>query len=118
MDQTDISAIKEELGSIRTAIDANTKTVQRSRLWQWIQGLTLATIIGIGLVAWWDDRQDDKRESAQQEQEDKQDCLNGISAREDNRQRLLEIAREIGSQRLTDVINGSYEDSPPPAACD
>lgn len=44
-------------------------------------------------------------------------CINSIDAREENRQRLLEIATEINSQRLVEIINDSYEGAAPPAAC-
>jgi hypothetical protein len=112
------SAVHLQLSEIRKAIETNTRTAQRSRLWLLIQGATLVGFLTVGALTYWDDQQDDARERDRQEEQHRQDCLYGIDAREDNRQRLLEIAREVGSQRLTDVINTSYQDSAPPAACD
>jgi hypothetical protein len=119
------AAVQAQLSDIKSAIDANTRATQRSRVWLWTQGLIIAVVIGLGTLTWWDDRQDDQREDKREQEEDRRlgeesrrDCVNGIEIREEGRQRLLEIAREINSQRLTDIINGSYEDIAPPAACD
>lgn len=119
------AAVSQQLVEIRQSIEANTRATQRSRVWIWMQWLTLAVLFGLGGLTWWDDHQDDRREEVQEErqkerdqEEARQDCLNGIEVREEGRQRLLEIAREINSQHLTEIINDSYEGSPPPAACD
>lgn len=121
--------IKAELRVIEKAIGDNTKAVQRSRLNTRLQWGMIALVLGFFGWVLVDDHSDDRREDkarlAQEEreadareEEAKQDCLDGIESREDNRQRLLEIAREINSQRLTDIINSSYEGSPPPVDCD
>lgn len=118
------AAVQVQLSDIKRSIEANTKATQRSRVWLWTQGLIIAIVIGLGGLTWWDDRQDDEREDRKQEQEDlraqeesQRDCINSIDAREENRQRLLEIATEINSQRLVEIINDSYEGAAPPAAC-
>lgn len=110
--------IKAELREIERAIEANTKQVQRSKTSTRLQWVTLALVLGFFSWVLVDNHYDARREDKIQVEREHQDCLNGIKAREDNRQRLLTIAREIDSQRLTDIINSSYEGSPPPAACD
>jgi hypothetical protein len=102
--------IIEKLDAIDDAIKKNTAAVRRSKISIWLQWLTILSVILIAGITW----KSDQKRTAERE---KKDCLISIEAREDNRQRLLFIADEIQSQRLTDLIDSSYEDSAPPAAC-